>query len=444
MLIDRPAATTGDDLLDLFPEGSHLDGRGHLRVGGCGLAEVAERFGTPALVVDETALRNRARDYRDALGRHWPNSQAVFASKSFPCTEVVRTLVEEGLGVDVAGGGELVTALAAGADPEHIVMHGNAKTDEELAMAVAAGVGTVVIDNLRDLERLEKLVTDGRQAVLLRVIPEVDADTHAAMMTGHRGSKFGLTAGQAAEAAARVRLSPRLRLDGLHVHVGSQLMETAPFRRAVEAVAALPGLGRHPVYDLGGGLGVRYTYTDRPPTIEEYVKGLTDAARDHLPGDARLIVEPGRSLVGPTAVTLYRVVTVKPGGHRPLVAVDGGMADNLEPMLYGQRFEATLVDRVGGGEACDLVGRHCESGDTLIRDVPLSSPRAGDIVAVPATGAYCHSLANNYNGARRPPVVFCRDGEAWEAVRRETYADMLRRDARAGHPRALPFLLADA
>ncbi|MEU7729625.1 diaminopimelate decarboxylase [Streptomyces sp. NPDC040724] len=439
MLIDRPATPTGHDVLGLFPDGSHLDEHAHLTVGGCSLAEVAEQFGTPALVVDETALRGRARAYRQALQQHWPNSQAVFASKSFPCTEVVRTLVEEGLGVDIAGGGELVTALAAGADPERIVMHGNAKTDEELAMAVAAGVGTVVIDNLHDLERLEKLVTEGRQAVLLRVIPEVDADTHAAMMTGHRGSKFGLTGPQAAEAAARIRRSSRLRLDGLHVHVGSQLMETDPFRHAVEAIAALPGLGRHPVYDLGGGLGVRYTYTDRPPTIEEYVKTLTDAAREHLPHDARLIVEPGRSLVAPTAVTLYRVVTVKPG-ERPLVAVDGGMADNLEPMLYGQRFEATLVNRVGGGENCDLVGRHCESGDTLIRDVPLRSPHAGDIVAVPATGAYCYSLANNYNGARRPPVVFCRDGQAREAVRRETYADLLRRDTRAVHPRALPFL----
>lgn len=441
MLIDRPATTTGHPLLDLFPDGSHLDEDGHLMVGGCSLAEVAERFGTPALVVDEAALRGRARAYRRALDEHWPNSQAVFASKSFPCTEVVRTLVEEGLGVDVAGGGELVTALAAGADPEHIVMHGNAKTDDELAMAVAAGVGTVVIDNLHDLERLEELVTEGRQAVLLRVIPEVDADTHAAMLTGHRGSKFGLTVHQATEAATRIRRSSRLRLDGLHVHVGSQLMDTDPFRNAVEAIAALPGLGSHPVYDLGGGLGTRYTYADRPPTIEEYVRTLTDAARELLPGDARLIVEPGRSLVAPTAVTLYRVVTVKPG-ERPLVAVDGGMADNLEPMLYGQRFEATLVNRVGGGERCDLVGRHCESGDTLIRDVPLRAPGAGDIVAVPATGAYCYSLANNYNGARRLPVVFCRDGRARDVVRRETYADLLRRDTGTVHPRALPFLRA--
>ncbi|MEU8779845.1 diaminopimelate decarboxylase [Streptomyces sp. NPDC048606] len=439
MILDRPGAPTGRTLLDLFPDGSDLDEHGHLQVGGCRLADLAERFGTPALVVDEEALRGRARAYRRALDEHWPNSQAVFASKSFPCTEVVRTLVEEGLGVDVAGGGELVTALAAGADPAHIVMHGNAKTDEELAMAVAAGVGTVVVDNLRDLERLEALVTRGRQAVLLRVVPEVDADTHAAMLTGHRGSKFGLTGPQAVEAAARIRRGSRLRLDGLHVHVGSQLMDLTPFRRAVEAVADLPGLGRHGVYDLGGGLGVRYTHTDRPPTIEEYVRTLADAARELLPADARIIVEPGRSLVAPTAVTLYRVVTVKPG-ERPLVAVDGGMADNLEPMLYGQRFEATVVDRVGGGEACDLVGRHCESGDTLIRDVPLRSPRAGDVVAVPVTGAYCHSLANNYNGARRPAVVFCRDGRAREAVRRETYADLLRRDTGAVHPRALPFL----
>ncbi|MFD4240252.1 diaminopimelate decarboxylase [Streptomyces sp. NPDC058525] len=399
---------------------------------------MAERFGTPAFVVDETALRVRARAYRRALSELWPNSQVVFASKSFPCTAVIRTFVEEGLGVDIAGGGELVAALAAGADPELVVMHGNAKTDEELAMAVSAGVDTIVIDNLGDIDRLEKLVT-GVQRVLLRVVPEVDADTHAAMATGGRGSKFGLTAAQAVEAAERVRRSGRLRLDGLHVHVGSQLMETEPFRKSVEVVGTRAELGRHPVYDVGGGLGVRYTYQDRPPGVAEYVRTLTEAARAYLPEDARLILEPGRSLVAEAAVTLYRVVNVKPG-LRPLVAVDGGMADNLEPMLYGQRFEATVVNRVGGGEDCDLVGRHCESGDTLIRGVPLRDPRPGDVVAVPVTGAYCYSLANNYNGARRPPVVFVRDGEAREVVRRESYGDLLRRDTRPAHPRALPYL----
>ncbi|MFD3947141.1 diaminopimelate decarboxylase [Streptomyces sp. NPDC058579] len=427
MNVPALSPASASDLVSLFPQGSHLDEDGHLVIGGCRASDLADQFGTPAVVVDENALRARARQYVRALAEHWPNSQAVFASKSFPCTAVVRTLVEEGLGVDVAGGGELVAALAAGVDPAKLVVHGNAKTDEELAMAVEAGAGTIVVDNFHDIDRLERLVGDGGQRVLLRVIPEVDADTHEAMATGQRGSKFGLSVPDAMRAAARLRASDRLRLDGLHVHVGSQLLDTEPFQRAVEALARLDELGEHAVYDLGGGLGVRYTYDDRPPTVEEYVRTLTDSARKHLPATARLVIEPGRSLVAEAATTLYRVVTVKPG-ERTLVAVDGGMADNLEPMLYGQRFEAAVASRVGGGEPCDLVGRHCESGDTLIRGVHLPAPEAGDVIAVPVTGAYCYSLSNNYNGARRPPVVFVRDGQARAVVRRETYEDLLRRD----------------
>ncbi|MEU6062911.1 diaminopimelate decarboxylase, partial [Streptomyces sp. NPDC047097] len=221
---EQPADTTATDLIGLFPPGAHLDGNGELTVGGCRLTDLADRFGTPAVVVDERALRDAARRYVRALAEHWPNSQAVFASKSFPCTAVVRVLCEEGLGVDVAGGGELVAALAAGADPAQLVVHGNAKTDEELAMAVAAGAGTVVVDNFDDIDRLERLVRDGEQRVLLRVIPEVDADTHEAMATGRRGSKFGLAVPDAVRAAARLRASERLRLEGLHVHVGSQLL----------------------------------------------------------------------------------------------------------------------------------------------------------------------------------------------------------------------------
>ncbi|MEU4269514.1 diaminopimelate decarboxylase [Streptomyces sp. NPDC026092] len=427
MNVPAPSPASAADLVSLFPQGSHLDEEGHLVIGGCRASDLADEFGTPAVVVDENALRARARQYVRALAEHWPNSQAVFASKSFPCTAVVRTLVEEGLGVDVAGGGELVAALAAGVDPAQLVVHGNAKTDEELAMAVEAGAGTIVVDNFHDIDRLERLVGDSGQRVLLRVIPEVDADTHEAMATGQRGSKFGLSVPDAVRAAERLRASDRLRLDGLHVHVGSQLLDTEPFQRAVEALARLDELGEHAVYDLGGGLGVRYTYDDRPPTVEEYVRTLTDSARKHLPAGARLVIEPGRSLVAEAATTLYRVVTVKPG-ERTLVAVDGGMADNLEPMLYGQRFEAAVASRVGGGEPCDLVGRHCESGDTLIRGVHLPAPAAGDVIAVPVTGAYCYSLSNNYNGARRPPVVFVRDGQARKVVRRETFEDLLRRD----------------
>ncbi|MFB7248412.1 diaminopimelate decarboxylase [Streptomyces populi] len=414
-----------NDPLSLFPPGTRLAPDGQIVLGGCLVEELADQYGTPALLVDEGALRMRARRYREGLSARWPDSRVAFASKAFPCTAVYRLLVEEGLGVDVASGGELTLALAAGADPADIVMHGNAKTEEELLLAVDAGVGLIVIDNFDDIDRLERLVpAGGVQGVLVRFTPGIQPDTHAAVSTGQAGSKFGLLEPEARQAIARLRGSDRLRLDGVHVHVGSQIMDTKPFLQAVEAVA---DLGEFAVYDLGGGLGARYTYTDVPPSIDDYLDTLVTAARQLLPATARLLIEPGRSMVAETGVSLYRVVTVK-HGTPTFVAVDGGMGDNLEVSLYGQRFEATVATRVGAGDPCILVGRHCESGDTLSTHVPLADPQPGDLIAVPATGAYTYSLSNNYNGARRPPVVFCRDGRSRAVVRRETYADLMRRD----------------
>ncbi|MEU8617671.1 diaminopimelate decarboxylase [Streptomyces sp. NPDC048623] len=421
-----PAAPPSQEaLLGLFPPGTALDRDGTLMIGGCRATELADRFGTPALLVDEAALRARARRYADGLAARWPASRVAFASKAFPCTAVYRLLAEEGLSIDVAGGGELTLALAGGVDPASLVVHGNAKTEAELRLAVEAGAGLVVVDSFDDIDRLERIVPAGaEQAVLVRVTPGIRPDTHAAVATGQEGSKFGLGLSQARQAIARLRASSTLRLDGVHVHIGSQILDTEPFARAVEAVAAL---GAFAVYDLGGGLGARYTYQDRPPSIEEYLDTLVTAARRVLPAEAEIIIEPGRSMVAETGVSLYRATTVKHGGPT-FVAVDGGMGDNLEVALYGQRFEAAVATRVGGGDPCQLVGRHCESGDTLSAGVPLRDPRPGDLIAVPATGAYCYSLSNNYNGALRPPVVFCRDGEARAVVRRETYADLLRRD----------------
>jgi diaminopimelate decarboxylase len=411
------------DVVDLFPPGARVDGDGALVVGGCRLRDLAAELGTPAYVVDEAALRERAREYRDELRARWPDALAIFASKAFPCTAVLAAVAEEGLGCDVAGAGELVHALAAGVDPARIYLHGNAKTDEDLRRAIEAGVGTVVVDNLDDVDRLERLVS-GEQAVLVRVIPGVRPDTYAAVATGQEDSKFGLAPADARTAIERLRGSDRLRLDGLHVHIGSQILDVEPFGRAVEALGAF---GEFAVYDLGGGLGARYTYADRPPSVAEYLDVLVGAAREHLPASARLVIEPGRSLVARAGVTLYRVVTVKRGA-RTFVAVDGGMGDNLEVSLYGQRFEATVADRVGGGEPVDLVGRHCESGDVLSAGVALREPRVGDVVAVPVTGAYCFTMRNGYNGALRAPVGFVRDGDARVVVRREDYDDLLRLD----------------
>jgi diaminopimelate decarboxylase len=415
-----------DDLLSLFPPGSALDG-GVLTIGGCRADALAEEYGTPVLVVDESALRARAREYAAELAARWPRSRVVFASKAFPCTAVQRVMVEEGLGLDVAGGGEILTALKAGVDPALVVHHGNAKTDEEIGLAVEHGIGLVVVDNADDVDRLEAVVPVGStQDVLVRVIPGVTADTHSHVLTGHEGSKFGLAPAQAADLIRRIEASPRLDMRGVHVHVGSQILDVEPFADSVAPVAAL---GEFAVYDLGGGLGARYTWSDRPPSVANYLDALIGAARRHLPAEAEVIIEPGRSMVATQAATLYRVTTVKHGATS-FVAVDGGMGDNLEVALFQQRFEAGIVGRFDARERerVVVVGRHCESGDVLVDGIDLPSPRVGDLLAVPATGAYCFTMANNYNGTRRIPVVFTRDGRARLVVRRETWDDLTARD----------------
>ena len=415
------------DLLSLFPPGSTVDADGCLLVEGCRATDLAAEFETPVLVVSEPALRARATEYVTEFAARWPDSRVVFASKAFPCTAVQRVMSEEGLGLDVAGGGEIITALKAGADPGLLVLHGNAKTDAEIALAVEHGIGLVVVDNSDDVDRLEATVPPGRrQDVLVRVIPGVIADTHVSVLTGHAESKFGLAPAAAAELIMRIEHSPWLRMRGLHVHIGSQILDTEPFAASVPALAAL---GEYEVYDLGGGLGARYTYADNPPSVPEYLDALVGAARAYLPSTAQLIIEPGRSMVAGAGFTLYRVVTVK-RELRTFVAVDGGMGDNLEVALFGQRFEAGLADRIdaAGGELVTVVGRHCESGDVLINGAQLPDPRVDDVVAVAVTGAYCFAMSNNYNGNRRIPVVFVRDGRARLVVRRETWDDLLLRD----------------
>lgn len=409
-------------MLSLFPEHSSITPDGELVIGGVGVRELAERFGTPTYIVDEAGLRNQARRIREGLAARHPESEVVFASKSFPCLAVYKLFAAEGLSIDVAGVGELVMALAAGVAPESIYLHGNAKTTAELKMALEVGVATVVVDNFDDIDRLEGLATRP-QRVLIRIIPGISPQTHESQSTGGTDSKFGLPVDQAREAIARVRASDRLRLDGLHLHIGSQILDTEPFARAVEAVSVL---GTFPVYDIGGGLGVRYTRKDSAPTLEQYLDTITAAAHAYLPADAKLIIEPGRSLVARSCATLYQVTTVKRTG-RTFVAVDGGMADNLDAALTGQEFEAAMATRMlePPDEVVDLVGRQCESGDRLVAGLGVPSPAVGDLVAMPVTGAYTYTLANNYNGALRPPVVFCRDGQALLVAERETHEHVL-------------------
>jgi diaminopimelate decarboxylase len=414
-----------DRLFEVLPRTAGPDADGRLAIGGVALADIAAEFGTPAFVADEQGLRETAREYLDAFRSRHPDTDVHFASKALPCAPLTRILAEEGLGCDVASAGELAIALAAGFDPEHILLHGNAKSDQDIGDAVAAGVGMIVIDGPDDVDRLERLAPT-RRRVLLRVNPAVPGVTHAAMDTGSPEAKFGVALDDAPALLERIAASPSLELRGLHVHIGSQLLDLGGFGRAAEAIAAL---GRFPVYDLGGGLGIAYRPDETAPTVAAYAQATVDALHTHLDPDAQLIVEPGRSVVGRSMVTLYEVVTIK-RGRLTHVAVNGGMGDNLEPMLYGQRFAPAIVDRDREPETCELVGHHCESGDVLVSGADLATPVVGDLLVMPVTGAYCYSLQNNYNGARRPPVVICRDGEARLAVRRETMADLLARDVR--------------
>jgi diaminopimelate decarboxylase len=410
-------------LFDVLPRTARLSDDGRLTVGGCALADVAEEFGTPAFVFDEQGLRDSAREYLAVFRDRHADSDVHFASKALPCAPLLRVLADEGLGCDVASSGELAIALAAGFDPARILVHGNAKSDEDIGDALNAGVGLIVIDNADDVDRLERLGARG-QPVLIRVNPAVPGLTHAAVDTGSAEAKFGVAMDAAPALIERVAGMPGLELLGLHVHIGSQLLDLDGFDRAAQAIAAL---GRFPIYDLGGGLGIAYRPGDEAPSVGDYAEATVRALREHLDPGAHLIVEPGRSLVGRSGVTLYSVVTVKRGA-RTHVAVDGGMGDNLEPMLYGTRFAPAILDRDRQPETCELVGHHCESGDVLARAVELATPRVGDIVVMPATGAYCYSMLNNYNGARRAPVVLVGDGDARLVVRRERMSDLLVRD----------------
>jgi len=428
---------TETSLSNVFPLGSRLNERGRLEVGGCDMVELAREFGTPAYVVAEDDLRARARAFVQA-GRDAGHEDlhVVFASKAFPCTAVLELFACEGLWCDVASGGELHLALNAGYAAERIVMHGNAKSEAELSTALEARVGLIVVDNFDEIDRLERLIGESalggrgageKQPVLVRVTPDVRGETHEKISTGQADSKFGFAMAAAGEAIARIEAVDGLRLEGLHAHIGSQLLALEPFRREV---AELAKLGDFPVYDLGGGLGVAYTEAQpSPPTIEEYVGTLVRGAREHgmdAPGK-RLLIEPGRALTANAGVTLYTVESVKRNVSM-WVAVDGGMSDNLRPMLYGTSYEAHVADRFGGATPCVLAGKHCESGDVIVRDALLDDPRPGDVIVTPATGAYGFAMASNYNGVPRPPVVFCKDGDARIVVRRESFEDLTARD----------------
>ncbi|MFI1646256.1 diaminopimelate decarboxylase [Streptomyces avidinii] len=416
---------------------------GVVSVGGIEVTKLAEEFGTPAYFLDEEDFRARCRAWAHAFG---PGADVFYAGKAFLSKAVVKWLKEEGLNVDVCSGGELTTALAAGMPASRIAFHGNNKSESEISRAVEAGVGRIVLDSFQEIARVAHIARElgVRQPVQIRVTVGVEAHTHEFIATAHEDQKFGIAVadGSAAEAVRRALGHDSLELLGVHSHIGSQIFDMAGFEVSAKRVVRLLAAVRDehgvelPEIDLGGGLGIAYTSNDDPREPHEIAKALHEIVARECESAGlrapRISVEPGRAIVGPTAFTLYEVGTIKPlEGLRTYVSVDGGMSDNIRTALYDAEYSISLVSRTSDAEPMlvRVVGKHCESGDIVVKDAFLPADLApGDLLAVPATGAYCRSMASNYNHALRPPVVAVRDGAARVIVRRETEEDLLRLD----------------
>lgn len=434
----------------VWPERAHRDGEGRLVVGGMSATALAERFGTPLYVVDEADARARAARIRAAFelaaASVGTDVTVYYAGKAFLSGAIVRWVTEAGLAVDVCTGGELAVALAAGAEPHLIGFHGNNKSVAEIERAVVAGIGAIIIDSEIEIERVaDAAARAGRvQRVRLRVNSGVHASTHEFLATAHEDQKFGVSLERAVELGTRIRAHDSLDFLGLHCHIGSQIFDSAGFAESAERLLAAHAELAHiaPVAELnlGGGFGIAYTSADAPTPIEEIALGIVTAVADgcrlHDVPVPKLAFEPGRAVIGPAGVTLYTVGTVKPvpidGGWRHYVSVDGGMSDNARTALYGADYTARIASRTSDAPPAlvRVAGKHCESGDIVVDAEYLPHDVGpGDLLAVAATGAYCWSLANNYNHVPRPPVVAVRDGVARVIVRGETEADLLARDA---------------
>ncbi|GHE61736.1 diaminopimelate decarboxylase [Streptomyces spiralis] len=437
--VHEPTAANSADL-SVWPASATEPPRGDLAVGGVPLAELADRFGTPVYVLDEAEVRDRCRTYRDAF----PDAEVLYAAKAFLCRAMAHWMDEEGLGLDVCSAGELELAVTTGFPPEHIVLHGNAKSPRDLGAALRLGVGRIVIDSPSEIARLAAAVgPHGHQKVMVRVVPGVSAGGHDKIRTGTDDQKFGLSIsdGYAQHAIARVLDQPQLELTGLHCHLGSQITSVKPYLVAVRRMVGLMARLHEqyglvlPELDLGGGHGIAYRPGEKALDLTALARRvrteLADACATAGLPVPRLIIEPGRAIVGPAGIALYRVLSVKRTGETVFVAVDGGMSDNPRPALYGVRYAPRLVGRHSGADRAraTVVGRHCEAGDVLATDVELpADTHPGDLLAVPVAGAYHLSMASGYNLVGRPPVVAVRNGLARLLVRRESLEDIRSRD----------------
>ena len=441
----EPDRLNARDLLKVAPCTMHVAEDGTVSVGGVDLLDVAAEFGTALYVYDEEHLRRQLRSFVQEFARVYPQSSIVYAAKAFCSVAVDKIVAEEGCHIDVASGGELAFAQAAGVDPQTIFAQGNNKTPAEIEECVAAGVARFVVDTHEELERIDAAAAAAgvTQKVIVRVCPGIEADTHAYIQTANEDSKFGFNIrnGAAAEATRLALSLPHVELTGFHCHIGSQIFELESYREAVRVMFEFLGDVRNELsftareLDMGGGLGIAYTVYDQPATIGQYATALGRAIRKYaerhdypLP---HLYVEPGRSIVANAGLTLYTVGSVKEvSGICTYVAVDGGMTDNIRTALYGSKYEAFVVEHAleGREKICDVVGKHCESGDVIVKNSPLQDTAAGEHICVLGTGAYCNEMASNYNKQVRPGVVLVKDGRVREIVRRETYEDLLARE----------------
>ncbi|WP_448604798.1 diaminopimelate decarboxylase [Thermoleptolyngbya sp.] len=430
----------------LMPLTARANAQDHLEIGGCDVVTLVERFGSPLYILDEETLRTACRQYREAFRQYYPGEALViYASKAWNCLAVCAVVDSEGLGLDVVSGGELYTALKAGVSPDKIYLHGNNKSVEELSLAISAGC-TIVVDNWQELKTLVSLATDAETAssqpirILLRLTPGIECHTHEYIRTGHLDSKFGFDPDQLEEVFAYVSQQPALLCVGLHAHIGSQIFELEAHQDLTSVMvqwlskAAQYGLPISEL-DIGGGLGIRYTESDDPPSIDEWVKvvceGIIRACQQQGVALPRLIAEPGRSLIGSACVTAYRVGGQKTvPGIRTYVTVDGGMSDNPRPITYQSVYRAVLANNLSAPmtESVAIAGKHCESGDIVIKDAKLPPTQPGDVLVVMGTGAYNYSMASNYNRLPRPAAVLVSQGDASLILQRETVEDLIRQD----------------
>ncbi len=428
----------------IYPAHASRNAAGHLEIDGCDVVELVAEYGTPLMVYEEKTLRDQCRRFMEAFRARTDDFEVIYASKAFCTVAICQLVEEEGLSIDVSAGGEYHTALVAGFPTDRMFYHGNNKTAGELTYALDNGIGFVVVDSLDEMELLESMAAERgqRQRILLRITPGVEAHTHHYIQTGQLDSKFGfgLAEGHAVEAIRRALEAPHLELVGLHAHIGSQIFELEGFRRAIAILVDLIKETRD-LYgfecrylNVGGGLGIRYTGEDTPITIDEYVAGKIEGVRDEMArvglAVPRILVEPGRSIVAKAGLTAYQVGTIKEvPGIRTYVSVDGGMSDNMRPMLYDAVYEAMIANRADdpADTVVTVAGKHCESSDILIKDATIARPQVGDVLVMPVTGAYCFSMASNYNGNPRPAVLLVNDGEARVIVERESYADLVAR-----------------